>query len=147
MTRFTSFRFYQIIGCFMQCKKLELEHAVLSKSITLIPKQTFESCAKLKEISIPEGITKIDNNAFYGCTALEAATLPDTLETIEYSAFSIDTKIKNITIPKSVKNIGEHAFNKWKEDQTITFEGRFSVPKDWGEYWSKACKAKIEFKP
>ena len=79
-------------------------------SCTSIPRNAFDNCAMLTEITLPESVTSIGESAFYGCTGLTSITIPDGVTTIGEWAFCDCTGLTSITIPDSVTRIGEDAF-------------------------------------
>ena len=70
----------------------------------------FESCFKLKSITIPNSVVLIGRYAFFDCTQLGNVTLSSSLQSIGVSAFDNCYSLASITIPSSVVFIGEDAF-------------------------------------
>ena len=71
---------------------------------------TFEECAGITEVIIPDTVTTIGSSTFYNCTGLKSVTLPNKLVTIGDRAFYNCAGLKSITIPEGVTTIGEAAF-------------------------------------
>ena len=112
-----------------------LEKVTITKA-TMIPKDAFSGCSKIKTIILPETLTSIGSKAFYYCTALSydinfpsgvteigsqafyncagltgALTLPSGLTTIENNVFDgCKGLFGSITIPDGVTSIGSNAF-------------------------------------
>jgi len=78
--------------------------------ITTIGTNSFQNCASLTTICIPEGVTAIDEGAFAGCTALTTICIPDGVTAIGKGAFYNCRALTTVTIPDSVTSIGSHAF-------------------------------------
>ena len=57
-------------------------------NVTGIYTNGFESCARLKTISLPKTITVIKDHAFLFCAALETIVIPLAVTTIENNAFA-----------------------------------------------------------
>lgn len=81
----------------------------------------FNSCEKLKTVTISEGVETIGSYVFSNCTALESVTIPDSVTTIEDGAFYA-TGISELTIPDSVTTIGEEAFS-FSQITSVTIPG------------------------
>ena len=71
---------------------------------------TFEDCASLTKVTIPNGITSIGKYAFYYCESLENITIPDSVTYIGRSAFGHCDSLTNVIIPNSITSIGDCAF-------------------------------------
>ena len=98
-----------------------LESVVFLGDVTVIGSGTFENCASLTEIKLPDALTEIGTRAFSGCTSLSHIDIPTNIKTIGTSAFS-GTAIKKVIIPKSIDIIGSHAFYDCKNLKTAIFE-------------------------
>ena len=79
-------------------------------SCTSIPRNAFDNCAMLTEITLPESVTSIGESAFYGCTGLTSITIPDGVTSICSGAFSRCMGLTSITIPESVTSIENDTF-------------------------------------
>ncbi len=90
--------------------KNNIQKVKIDNFITEIPSNAFNSCKKLKEVSLPYSVAVIGAGAFSN-TALESIILPKNLKTIGNYAFS-GTEIKVINIPENVTSIGNYAFSK-----------------------------------
>jgi hypothetical protein len=70
---------------------------------------TFEKCAALATIRIPNGVTYIGSWAFEG-SGLTSITLPSGITTIEEWTFANCAKLASIVVPEGVTKIGSGAF-------------------------------------
>lgn len=111
---------------FQSCSSLSSVVFADDFALSIIPANTFEGCASLKNITLPTSINKIDNNAFsnsgienivihngitrlgnsvfYGCTSLSEITLPNTISSINatngsrYNTFSDCTALTTVNL-------------------------------------------------
>ena len=82
----------------------------IKEGTRFIGNSAFDSCSRLKSITIPDGVTSIGNSAFWGCTSLTSITIGDSVTLIGNSAFSGCSSLTSVTIPDSITSIGEYAF-------------------------------------
>ena len=68
-----------------------LEKAVLP-AIERIPYESFEGCAKLQNVTMPEGVKALSERVFADCGALERVVLPVSIESIAGNAFARSEK-------------------------------------------------------
>ena len=87
--------------------------------ITKISSRAFDSCNRLKSVTIPEGVTSIGDYAFEYSTNLKSVTIPDSVIYIGRGAF-YDTSLKNITIPNGVAEIAYGTFRLCTNLTSIT---------------------------
>ncbi len=85
-----------------------------------IAHHTFDSCAGLTEVVIPESVKTIGAYAFAYCTELKIAAIPDGVTLIGNNAFAVCKNLEKITIPDSVTTIGDSAFRNCKKITTVT---------------------------
>ncbi len=108
--------------CFDNC--LNLENAVLSKSIKKLPYAAFFSCSSLEELTVPEGVVEIEEEALANLTSLKAITLPDSLKSIgNYAFWNSGTEELTFSLPKGLEEVGADAFweTPWLKTQTEEF--------------------------
>lgn len=67
--------------------RLEIPGEIGGKPVTSIKEKAFQSCTKLKSVTVPEGVTNIGDKAFAGCTSLATITLPKNAMSIGSGAF------------------------------------------------------------
>lgn len=72
--------------------------------------ETFQDCAGLQEITIPNTITEIGSYAFCSCTGLKAVIIPDSVTYIGYYAFKDCSGLTSVTLSENLASIGESAF-------------------------------------
>ncbi len=68
---------------------------------------SFQDCANLSRIVVPEGATSITHSMFYGATSLTEVVLPNTITSIGNYAFS-ESGITSLIIPTSVTSALSH---------------------------------------
>ncbi len=100
--------------------------------VTAIGKDTFEECAELESVTVPEGVTSIEGNAFHSCGRLAEVTLPDSLTSLGEDVFFDCPKLKTINISQAHP---VYAFENQalvsKQDQTLI---RYADPDNTGTY-------------
>lgn len=72
--------------------------------------ETFQDCAGLQEITIPNTIKEIGSSAFCSCTGLKAVIIPDSVTCIRYYAFQDCSGLTSVTLSENLASIGESAF-------------------------------------
>ena len=88
--------------------------------VTTIGAYAFESCTKLRSISIPDTVTSIGTSAFTGCKSIPEIKIPDSVTKIGSLAFENCSGLTDITIPASVTSIGTQAFKGCKGLTSVT---------------------------
>ena len=94
---------YTFDGC------AQLEEIVLPEGVFTIGDYAFRDCSALKKIYIPSSVTSIGEGAFDGCTLLEEAEFAEGC-TLSIGTYFQNTGLKRIVIPQSVTGIDENAF-------------------------------------
>lgn len=61
--------------------------------VTVIQSQTFDLCASLEYMELPDSITKIGSHAFKGCTALKEIIIGKNVTSIHDTAFTNDNQL------------------------------------------------------
>jgi hypothetical protein len=83
-------------------------------AITAFPDYAFttsyQGCATLYGINLPNTTVSIGEGAFYNCRNLNSVTIPSGVKSIGDLAFFVCGKLVNVTIPDGVTSIGEGAF-------------------------------------
>ena len=86
------------------------EVVIIPDGVKEIPREAFENCTILKQITIPSSVTTIGDWAFRGCSSLTSVTIPSSVTTIGDWAFYGCSSLTSVTIPSSVTAIGDRAF-------------------------------------
>ena len=104
-------------------KKLEIPATYKELPVTRIGDNAFNSCDRLKSITIPDSIISIGMGAFICCERLESITIPNSIISIGESAFWTCRNLEIIIIPDSVTSIGKYAFHNtaWYDNQSDGF--------------------------
>ena len=126
--------------------KTEIEHLIISASVTTIGSFAFQYCTNLTSVtfaagsllesidsyafygsgltsvSIPASVTTIESQAFYNCSSLTSVTFAtgSQLESIGFCAF-YGSGLTSISIPASVTTIGSSAFYNCTNLTSVTF--------------------------
>lgn len=98
-------------GTFQFC--LELEQVELPAKLDDIPRETFVSCPKLKELVVPYSVRTIHYSALIWSHGIERLVLQDGLEEIVDDGpmvVSAET-IKDVVLPKTLKKVPGGVFN------------------------------------
>lgn len=82
-----------------------IETARVSPNMKEIPELCFESCEKLKEITIPEGIQEIGYGAFSKCFNLSSVFIPSGVKRIYYGAFEDCISLEALHLPPSLESM------------------------------------------
>ena len=80
------------------------------EQLVTIAANTFDNCAEITSVILPDTIQYVGSSAFSGCTNLVSVTLPDGLIEIEDNTFAGCTSLVELIIPESVNDIAERAF-------------------------------------
>jgi len=109
----------------------EIYSVVINKGVTSIGDCSFQGCANLSTVFIPNTVTIIGNLAFAECLSLPSITIPNSVESIGSWAFStFCPDMTTIEIPNSVTYIGQYAFD-WLSgltDMWVHWEIPLEVP-------------------
>ena len=110
---------YVLVSVF---KNYDIDHIVFNGNVTVIGKNAFKDCGKLKSITIPQSVTAIGEDAFTGCYGLESMEVEsgntffdsrnDCNAIIQTSKNTLLWGCKNTMIPNTVTAIGDDAFAK-----------------------------------
>ena len=91
-------------------EKESIKKVVISKGITSVGSQSFDSCTNLESVAIADTVTSIETYSFSGCRALTSLVVPNSVTNIGSSAFAMCKSLSDVTIPSSVTYIGALAF-------------------------------------
>lgn len=122
----------EITGCEEDAEEISIPTEIDGLQVTVIAKNAFRYCTKLRTVVIPEGVTTIGNSAFDYCVALNDVTLPQSLTEIEHYAFCNCSSLTSIVIPDSVTKISNYTFFLCPMLSTV------KLPKDLGSIGSAA---------
>lgn len=111
-------------GIFWHCTLLE-DFNFNNNNIIEIPRNMFNNCISLNEITLPSNLQKINTMAFWGCESLRNIHLPDDLKHIGESAFGNCYSLKSITIPPNVTSIESCAFENCSDLESVTISSRY----------------------
>ena len=116
-------------NAFQNC---EMETLSLPNSLTSLGDgySTFESCNKLKELTIPDGITSVPQYCFRYCSSLEKVNLGKNMESLGYGSFYGCSKMKSIVIPITLTWVSYSADSSCNSLKDIFYEGGSS---DWSK--------------
>ena len=97
-----------LVGSFEGCASLE--EVVLPDSLSSIGYGAFDACDSLMSVTIGDGVTTVGDYMFFDCGSLTSITIGDGVTFIGNSAFHSCSSLTSIVIPDSVTSIGEGAF-------------------------------------
>ena len=111
--------------------------------LTLIERNAFNGCTKLRHVVLPTAITMIDNYAFINCTSLADIKLHEGITKIGEYAFNECDKITNIVFPKSLESVGLCAFGSCDNLTSVVFnDSKAKI----GSWCFTGCKKLVEVK-
>lgn len=93
-----------------------------SYAVTLIGRQAFKGCNKLKSVVIPNGIKEIGYESFYMCSSLNDVEIPNSVIKIDAYAFCICTTLSSVKLPSYLIEIGNNAFKSCKSLKRVDIE-------------------------
>lgn len=123
---------------FQSCVKLK--KVTLPVSLKSIGLYAFNSCRSLAEINIPADIERIEDFTFSYCIMLDEINLPEKLEYIGAEAFIGCSKLKTLVIPDFVQTIGEDAFAGLNSMETLTIGSGLKVISESAFYSCESLK-------
>ena len=117
----------------------KLSSITIGNGVTTIGSSAFSSVGTddgVEELQVTLGsnIEIIKESAFNSCSKLKTITLPSTLEVIEGYAFG-NTSLTAVTIPESVDSLGQRAFGSCASLATITIADKAEPLKMWSGYY------------
>ena len=87
-----------------------IETVQFPASLEKIGSWSFQNCASLQSIEIPNGCY-VDSMAFGQCISLANVTIGDDVK-LNYGTFYQDVALTNVTIPATVTSLGRYCFNE-----------------------------------
>ena len=87
-----------ITYCDSDAVSVEIPETIDGRTVTSIGDYSFEDCALLASINIPDSITDIGYYAFYNCDSLTSISLPNNVMNIGYLAFSDCSSLTEIEV-------------------------------------------------
>ena len=75
------------VRAFSDCRSMTEIHLPRRAKVEIIEEGTFEHCANLIQIALPDSVKEIKKMAFYKCINLSTVYLPDSLEVIGSQVF------------------------------------------------------------
>ncbi len=100
-------------------KNNTITSVVIPDTVSVIGREAFYRCFKLKTVQLPENLLFIDKNAFNSCTSLEEIEIPRNVIHIDRKAFYDCKKLKRAIIYENVGFIGDDTFNNVAEEFEI----------------------------
>ena len=129
--------------------ELTIPAEVRGYSVTSIGGRTFERCADLTMVTIPNSVTSVGYRTFFGCSGLTSIEIPNSITTIGNEAFEVCLNLKSVlfaegskltsikegtfcscmnlesvVIPNSVTTIGQVAFCGCDSLKSVTIPNR-----------------------
>ncbi len=97
-----------------------IKEVVVGDGITSIGSYSFDGCAKLKSVTIPNSVTNFSIGAFANCISLDGIIIPDSVKSIDNSAFIRCKSLKSMSIPNSVTSLSKYAFSGCTSLESVT---------------------------
>lgn len=113
------------VGAFQGCGITEI---VVPDNVRLIGEGAFRGCQNLVRVKLPEGdLREIEACTFQDCASLSGLTIPNTVYEIKNSAFQ-GSGLAEVVIPNTVRSIGEAAFRGCENLANVTLpEGELTT--------------------
>lgn len=86
-------------------EEYDINKFTFPEGTTIVPKDAFWACKKLKTVILPYSLKEIGSHAFYG-TSLSSVELPTGLESIQSNAFAYCPELLELVIPENVTTLG-----------------------------------------
>lgn len=100
----------------------DVDTITLSKNLKVLGDKTFQGCASLSEIVIPDTVTTIGNKAFDSCEFLTTVNMPNLLKKLGEYAFNNCKRLScEIVVPNGVTMIPTYCFHGCKKLPAIYF--------------------------
>ena len=99
----------------------ELSGVTIPGSLTKVPKEAFQGCAKLHDVVMAEGVEKIDDLAFNECRGLSAVIMPNTVREMGLLAFHRCDSLREIRLSESLTTIPYGAFQECTQLENVIF--------------------------
>ncbi len=120
--------------------KLPQDHIgeyIVPEGVIYLEEHSFEGCASLTKVTLPNGLQCIGPCAFWGNNSLSEINIPDSVEFIGSNAFSWCTNLESLVIPKSVIQINVAAFQGCDNIKSVRVDSPHFVLED-GILYDKA---------
>ena len=88
--------------------------------------RTFQSCASLSSINLPNSLKTLESEAFGSCRSLSSINLPNGLETIQDNCFVFCASLSSINLPNSLKTLGGFPFRYCSSLKYVTLGDNFN---------------------
>ena len=105
---------------FERCADLTM--VTIPNSVTSLGYRAFFACLGLTSIEIPNSVTTIGNEAFSSCISLKSVLFAEgsKLTSIKYGTFVYCRNLESVIIPNSVTSIGNAAFSSCDSLKSVT---------------------------
>jgi hypothetical protein len=105
-----------------------LSEVIFSEGLIGIGYGAFDSCAALRQITLPASLTNLSKVSFVGCTLLTEIVIPSGVTEIPHACFGGCTSLTNVTLPSGITLIDAYAFSECSSLSAIYYGGSVS---DW----------------
>lgn len=82
----------------------------VANGVRTVYANTFENCASLEGVTLPDTVVTVGESAFFGCASLGSVELSGNLERLGGSAFMNCVALQEISLPSTLNYIGAYAF-------------------------------------
>ncbi|ELP91690.1 hypothetical protein EIN_072770 [Entamoeba invadens IP1] len=113
---------HQDTNIFYKCYSLSSVVIIETKKKNVhLAESTYNTCYRLREITIPNNVTGIGINSFFDCKSLSKILIGKSVERLDKSCFENCESLEQIEIPNSVTLIDNFAFKNCKKLKRVDF--------------------------
>lgn len=95
-----------------QADDLDIQFEAGACPVVAIAPRTFEGCAALRRVILPESLRQIGEMAFSGCSHLRLLTIPGGVQRVGTLAFAKCSQLERVRIEPGVVQLGPSCFSK-----------------------------------
>lgn len=100
-----------------------IESALIPDNVKELGYGCFQTCTRLRYLTIGLGVEFIPEDCFLRCISLENVRIPDTVKIINSRAFAKCAYLKHIHLGRGITYIGASAFDGCDEIDKIDYDG------------------------
>lgn len=97
-----------------------LEEVAISEGIKKIGKHAFETCVKLKKVTVPVSLDVLGEDAFMYCSSLKTVIMKGSIRVLGEQVFDDCISLALVDLKKGIQEIGDDAFRNCSSLKEIT---------------------------